>query len=89
MIGNDGARSDAFHDRSRTWIDLAAPDGYDIRSTDRTCTNSWMNLNYRSAAPATATIPDLVRFGTSTWTYEGWQGQVYRRKYAPTAFPGY
>ena len=48
MIGNDGARSDAFHDRSRTWIDLAAPDGYDIRSTDRTCTNSWMNLNYRS-----------------------------------------
>lgn len=35
---------------------------------------------------STATNPDLVRFGTSTWTYEGWQGQVYRRKYAPTAF---
>jgi uncharacterized protein YecE (DUF72 family) len=33
-----------------------------------------------------APISDLVRFGTSTWTYEGWQGQVYRRNYAPTAF---
>ncbi|MGC3975895.1 MAG: DUF72 domain-containing protein [Nitrospira sp.] len=28
----------------------------------------------------------LVRFGTSTWTYEGWQGQVYRRNYTKTAF---
>ena len=28
----------------------------------------------------------LVRFGTSTWTYEGWQGQVYKREYAKTAF---
>jgi uncharacterized protein YecE (DUF72 family) len=37
------------------------------------------------ALPATP-ISDLIRFGTSTWTYEGWQGQVYRRKYAPTAF---
>ncbi len=26
-----------------------------------------------------------MRFGISTSTYEGWQGQVYRRKYAPTA----
>jgi len=24
----------------------------------------------------------LIRFGTSTWTYEGWQGQVYLKKYA-------
>jgi uncharacterized protein YecE (DUF72 family) len=24
----------------------------------------------------------LIRFGTSTWTYEGWQGQVYQRQYA-------
>jgi len=37
-------------------------------------------------AAGTTTISDLIRFGTSTWTYEGWQGQVYRRKYAPTAF---
>ncbi|HMS82555.1 MAG TPA: DUF72 domain-containing protein [Nitrospira sp.] len=28
----------------------------------------------------------LVRFGTSTWTYEGWQGQVYLKKYAKTVF---
>jgi hypothetical protein len=24
-------------------------------------------------------IPTLIRFGTSTWTYEGWRGQVYKR----------
>lgn len=29
---------------------------------------------------------ESVRFGTSTWTYEGWQGQVYLRTYAKTAF---
>ena len=28
----------------------------------------------------------LVRFGTSTWTYEGWQGQVYLKPYAKTTF---
>jgi hypothetical protein len=28
----------------------------------------------------------LVRFGTSTWTYEGWQGQVYKREYTKSAF---
>ena len=28
----------------------------------------------------------LVRFGTSTWTYEGWQGQVYKKSYPKTAF---
>ena len=28
----------------------------------------------------------LVRFGTSTWTYEGWQGQVYTRHYAKSTF---
>lgn len=33
-----------------------------------------------------APLSDLVRLGTSTWTYEGWQGQVYRRTYAPSAF---
>ncbi len=31
-------------------------------------------------------LSPLVRFGTSTWTYEGWKGQVYLRKYAKTAF---
>ena len=28
----------------------------------------------------------LIRFGTSTWTYEGWQGQVYKRQYAKRRF---
>jgi uncharacterized protein YecE (DUF72 family) len=31
-------------------------------------------------------LSPLVRFGTSTWTYEGWQGQVYKREYAKSAF---
>jgi len=28
----------------------------------------------------------LVRFSTSTWTYEGWQRQVYKKPYARTTF---
>ncbi len=28
----------------------------------------------------------LIRFGTSTWAYEGWQGQVYRQQYVKTTF---
>ncbi len=31
-------------------------------------------------------ISPLIRFGTSTWTYEGWQGQIYTRKYTKTGF---
>ena len=31
-------------------------------------------------------LSPLIRFGTSTWTYEGWQGQVYMRQYAKTTF---
>jgi len=31
-------------------------------------------------------LSPLIRFGTSTWTYEGWQGQVYKRQYAKTKF---
>ena len=27
-----------------------------------------------------------IRFGTSTWTYEGWQGQVYKRQYTKSRF---
>ncbi len=33
-----------------------------------------------------AVLSPLIRFGTSTWTYEGWQGQVYKRPYTKTAF---
>jgi uncharacterized protein YecE (DUF72 family) len=28
-----------------------------------------------------------IRFGTSTWAYPGWQGQVYHRHYHPARFP--
>jgi uncharacterized protein YecE (DUF72 family) len=31
-------------------------------------------------------LSPLIRFGTSTWTYEGWQGLVYKQKYSKTAF---
>lgn len=31
-------------------------------------------------------LSPLIRFGTSTWTYEGWQGQVYKRTYAKSRF---
>lgn len=31
-------------------------------------------------------LSPLIRFGTSTWTYEGWQGQVYNRQYAKSTF---
>ena len=31
-------------------------------------------------------LSPLIRFGTSTWTYEGWQGQVYTRPYAKSTF---
>ena len=26
-------------------------------------------------------LPAMIHFGTSTWTYEGWKGLVYRREY--------
>ncbi|MDF0672916.1 MAG: DUF72 domain-containing protein [Nitrospira sp.] len=31
-------------------------------------------------------LSPLIRFGTSTWAYEGWQSQVYLKKYAKTTF---
>jgi uncharacterized protein YecE (DUF72 family) len=31
-------------------------------------------------------VPPLVRFGTSTWTYEGWKGQVYLKDYPKGTF---
>ncbi len=31
-------------------------------------------------------LSPLIRFGTSTWTYEGWQGQVYQRQYPKAKF---
>lgn len=32
------------------------------------------------------TIPDEVRFGTSSWAYEGWHGLVYKRSYPKSRF---
>ncbi len=31
-----------------------------------------------------ARLPDVARFGTSTWTYPGWRGLVYHRDYPKT-----
>ena len=31
-------------------------------------------------------LSPLIKFGTSTWTYEGWQGQVYKRIYPKGRF---
>jgi uncharacterized protein YecE (DUF72 family) len=31
-------------------------------------------------------LPDSVRFGTSSWAYEGWKGQVYTRPYPKSRF---
>ncbi len=31
-------------------------------------------------------VPDLLRFGTSTWAYEGWQGLVYTKPYPKGRF---
>jgi len=33
-------------------------------------------------AQLAARVPDHVRFGTSSWTFEGWKGLVYRARYA-------
>ena len=31
-------------------------------------------------------LSPLIRFGTSTWAYAGWQGQVYKKPYAKSVF---
>ena len=36
--------------------------------------------------PDAAPLSALIRFGTSTWTYEGWQGLVYTKRYPPSRF---
>lgn len=30
-------------------------------------------------------IPELIRFGTSSWTYPGWKGMIYQRDYPKNA----
>jgi uncharacterized protein YecE (DUF72 family) len=34
-----------------------------------------------TAAELAARVPELVRFGTSSWNYPGWRGIVYHREY--------
>ena len=33
-----------------------------------------------------AALSPLIRFSTSTWAYEGWQGMVYRNTYEKRRF---
>ena len=35
---------------------------------------------------STGSLSPLIRFGTSTWTYEGWKGQVYKKSYPKSRF---
>jgi len=35
----------------------------------------------REVVELAAKLPPNIRFGTSTWTYDGWLGDVYHRKY--------
>jgi len=34
--------------------------------------------------PMARSLSPLIRFGTSTWTYEGWQAQIYLKQYNKT-----
>ncbi len=38
-------------------------------------------MEYEIFPENAAQLPTLVRLGTSTWTYPGWQGLVYRKSY--------
>ena len=42
-------------------------------------------LGRRTGMP-TLSIPESVRFGTSSWAYEGWKGQVYTLAYPKSRF---
>jgi hypothetical protein len=44
----------------------------------------WWYFAYSGTLRRLWTSPPLIRFGTSTWTYEGWQGQIYKREYKKT-----
>lgn len=49
--------------------------------------HSLVTLEKGTISPTMAlSLSSLIRFGTSTWTYEGWQGQVYTRQYAKSTF---
>lgn len=49
-------------------------------SDSHRCTSqTWMPTMALSISP-------LIRFGTSSWTYQGWQGQVYTRQHSTSMF---
>lgn len=39
-----------------------------------------------SESVTSLTIPEEIRFGTSSWAYEGWKGMVYRKPYPKNRF---
>ena len=43
---------------------------------------SWPDAAH--VAELAAALPELIRFGTSSWTYPGWRGLVYQRDYPRT-----
>ena len=43
-----------------------------------------MAPNIQALEQLGAALPSLIRFGTSSWTYPGWQGVVYSRSYPKT-----
>lgn len=61
-----------------------------MRSTIRLPVSADFNKQDRadpSDGPGRPPIGDaLVRFGTSSWAYEGWQGLIYHRPYAKSRF---
>lgn len=49
--------------------------------------HSLVTLEKGTISPTMAlALSSLIRFGTSTWTYEGWQSQVYKKQYAKSTF---
>ncbi len=46
----------------------------------------WSEQSEQAALPPVSPLSPLVHFGTSTWTYEGWKGLVYKQPYQPSRF---
>jgi len=46
----------------------------------------WSSIDSSVQFSPPMSLSSLIRFGTSTWTYEGWQGKVYKREYKKTTF---
>jgi hypothetical protein len=57
--------------------------GYDCRFTTPLRTPPKRLYNFPTMPHS---LSPLIRLGTSTWTYEGWQCQVYKREYAKSKF---